>query len=176
MAQIREGEDKAAAEDAARRAIEDAKPENIERRRLEAEKRAAQQAELKAEGDVLCTFAFASAEAEGIWRNLVEVNKDSGYGACGVRFAARWAHKMEARIAAGEKLEDIAKAASHDADLEGVTGFMYGWAVAQIARVWAHGEALRRWHNLDTQIGNEGERANASGGTLNPALLNVGVR
>ena len=53
---------------------------------------------------------------------------------------------------------------------------MYGWAVAQIARVWAHGEALRRWHNLDTQIGNEGERANASGGTLNPALLNVGVR
>lgn len=174
MAQFREGMDKAVAEGAAQQAIEDAKPENIERRRLETEKRAAQEAELAAEGGALCAFTFASVEAEGVWNHLVDVNKGD-YGACTIRFAARWAHKMEARIAAGEKLEDIAKASSHDADIEGITGFMYGWAVAQIARVWVHGETLRRWHNLDTQIGNEGEKANESGGSLNPALLHVGA-
>ena len=50
---------------------------------------------------------------------------------------------------------------------------MYGAAVSTLVAVWEHGEALRRWHNLKTQIGNEGERANASGGVLNPALLTV---
>lgn len=57
---------------------------------------------------------------------------------------------------------------------EGITGFMYGCAVSALAHFWAHGEALRRWHNLDTQIGTEGEKANESGGVLNPALLNIG--
>ena len=48
----------------------------------------------------------------------------------------------------------------------------YG-AVSTLSKVWEHGEELRRWSNLDLQIGNEGEKANESGGTLNPALLNV---
>ncbi|MDA8315367.1 MAG: hypothetical protein M0010_09365 [Actinomycetota bacterium] len=46
-----------------------------------------------------------------------------------------------------------------------------GAAVSVLASCWVHGEELRRWHNLDTQIGTEGEKANASGGVLNPALL-----
>jgi hypothetical protein len=36
-------------------------------------------------------------------------------------------------------------------------------------------EELRRWHNLRTQIGDEGEKANEDGGVLNPALLRVGL-
>ena len=68
---------------------------------------------------------------------------------------------------------DVAKQTSHDADLEGITGFMYGCAVSILSKCWKHGEDLRRWHNLDTQIGNEGEKANESGGVLNPALLSV---
>jgi len=35
---------------------------------------------------------------------------------------------------------------------------------------------LRKWHNIKTQIGNEGEKANASGGVLNPALLNISAK
>jgi hypothetical protein len=40
--------------------------------------------------------------------------------------------------------------------------------------VWKHGEALRLWHNLKTQIRDEGEKANESGGVLNPACLSIG--
>lgn len=47
-------------------------------------------------------------------------------------------------------------------------------AVVVLTKCWSRGEELRRWHNLDTQIGNEGEKANASGGVLNPALLTTG--
>ena len=61
-----------------------------------------------------------------------------------------------------------------DADTDGITGFMYGMATSILARSRVHGEALRRWHNLKTQIGTEGEQANESGTTLNPALLSVG--
>jgi hypothetical protein len=42
-----------------------------------------------------------------------------------------------------------------------------------LASCWEHGEELRRWHNLKTQIRDEGEKANESGGVLNPALLNI---
>jgi hypothetical protein len=51
---------------------------------------------------------------------------------------------------------------------------MYGCAVSILAKCWQHGDQLRRWHNLKTQIRDEGERANESGGVLNPALLNIG--
>lgn len=95
------------------------------------------------------------------------------YGAECFRYAESWADLMEKRLANGEKLADFAKQTSHEADTDGVTGFMYGMAVSILSMAWVHGEELRRWHNLDTQIGNEGEKANEDGGTLNPALLNI---
>lgn len=108
------------------------------------------------------------------WDLTVKNNQDP-YGKAGVSFARRWAELMEEKIEAGEKLEDIAKSTSHEADTEGITGFMYGCAVSILSQVWVHGETLRRWHNLDTQIGNEGEKANEQGKTLNPALLNISI-
>jgi len=74
-------------------------------------------------------------------------------------------------MAKGKKLEEIAHSTSHKADTDGITGFMYGAAVETLANVWEHGEALRQWHNLETQIGTEGEEANKRGATLDPALL-----
>lgn len=124
-----------------------------------------------------------AAEAEGIlpfsvsdqalWDDQVNGNIDP-YGAAIIRYAARWAHLMEKRISDGSELEDIAEASSFEANKEGVTGFMYGCAVSILSEVWTHGEELRRWHNLDTQIGAEGEKANEAGGVLNPALLSIG--
>lgn len=111
-------------------------------------------------------------DAEG-WKKTVEANTDP-YGACGIRYAERWADLMELKLAEGIKLADVANATSHEADTEGITGFMYGCAVSILAKVWDHGEELRRWHNLETQIGTEGEQANQSGGVLNPALLRIG--
>uniref|UniRef100_A0A6H1ZNJ0 Uncharacterized protein n=1 Tax=viral metagenome TaxID=1070528 RepID=A0A6H1ZNJ0_9ZZZZ len=111
---------------------------------------------------------------EPTWAKCRKNNEDNDYGKCCLRYASRWASLMDARIVTGEKLEEIAGSTSHEADTEGITGFMYGAAVAMLASCWRHGEALRRWHNLDTQLCNEGEKANESGRILNPAMLNIG--
>lgn len=110
---------------------------------------------------------------EALWNKSLKNNTDP-YGACGLRFSQRWAELMEAKMDAGEKLGDIASVASHEADTEGITGFMYGCAVSILSTTWEHGEELRRWHNLDTQMKDEGEKANDSGGVLNPAVLKLG--
>lgn len=104
------------------------------------------------------------------WR----ANNQDGYGAACCRYAETWARVMEAMMAGGSTVASCAKEASHLADSEGITGFMYGAAVSMLSEVWVHGEALRRWHNKDTQLGDEGDRANEAGGVLNPALLSMG--
>ena len=106
------------------------------------------------------------------WDKTRAANTDP-YGKAGTDFAEKWAELMEDGINNGQELKDIAKQTSHDADTDGITGFMYGCAVSILSQCWVHGEELRRCHNLDTQIGAEGEAANESGGTLNPALLNI---
>jgi len=107
------------------------------------------------------------------WKKSCEVNSD-GYGGAVMTYAERWARLMESRIAKGERIADIADDCSHLADNEGITGFMYGCAVGILSKVWQHGEALRLWHNLKTQIRDEGAEANESGGVLNPAMLSIG--
>jgi hypothetical protein len=57
---------------------------------------------------------------------------------------------MEKKLAMGEKLEDIVDATSHEADVEGITGFMYSQAILILSQVWEHGEQLRRWHNISS--------------------------
>lgn len=125
-----------------------------------------------------------------IWQSWVDANSD-GYGAACVRYAEKWGRLMQARMAAMLEAEsaphielpsakvtrflvDNADECSHVADDEGITGFMYGAAVSMLAQAWKYGEELRRWHNLKTQIKDEGERANESGGVLNPAVLTIG--
>lgn len=102
-------------------------------------------------------------------------NADS-YGRCCFLFAETWADAMESAIAKGETIRDCADRISHEVDNRpgfGITGFMYGMAVSILSQCWEHGEDLRKWHNLKTQLGTEGEKANAEGGVLNPALLTV---
>ncbi len=112
-------------------------------------------------------------EAQAGW-DLTVKNNDDPYGKAGVSFAGRWADIMEAKIDDGRPLVAIAEESCRAADTDGITGFMYGCAVSILSQCWVHGEELRRWHNLDTQIGNEGEKANEDGGVLNPAILNIG--
>lgn len=109
-------------------------------------------------------------------KNVYQDRKDKqedAYSQAIFTYAEAWGDLMEARINNGEAIEDIAKETSHEADTDGITGFMYGAAVSILSQCWVHGEQLRKWHNLDTQIGDEGEKANEEGGVLNPALLNV---
>ncbi len=123
-----------------------------------------------AQAEGLLPFAIGDAAA---WQSWLDSNKD-GYGAACCRYAARWACLMDKAIADGATVRDCADAKSREADVEGITGFMYGAAVTMLSKCWAHGEELRRWHNKDTQLGTEGDRANESGAVLNPALLTIG--
>lgn len=107
-----------------------------------------------------------------VWEEFQKNNSD-GYGAGIMGYAERWACIMEARMKQGDELVNIADECSRIADNDGITGFMYGCAVSTLAQCWIHGEALRKWHNKDTQLGDEGDKANENGGTLNPALLNL---
>ena len=114
---------------------------------------------------------FECVDPKG-WAECVRKNSQDPYSYECVRYAAAWAHTIEARLD-GKTVAEVAKQAASDADGNGITGFMYGAAVAMLAGFWAYGDDLRRWHNSDTQIGNEGDRANESGGVLNPALLST---
>lgn len=155
--------------------------------RIAAETEARRQA-ASAEYEAKAAAARAAIEAELAGTPDIEVepdkaeeyaaykamNSEDGYSAGVVTYAERWARLMQVRMAAGADLEAIAKAASHDADTDGITGFMYGCAAQALAHFWRHGERLRRWHNIDAQIKDEGEKANESGGVLNPAVLSIG--
>jgi hypothetical protein len=81
------------------------------------------------------------------WKLACDANTDA-YGAQVMRYAERWAHLMEQRIATGKKVIEVADETSHLADHEGISLVMYGCAVAILARVWQHGEELNQWHHL----------------------------
>jgi hypothetical protein len=118
------------------------------------------------------TFAPGS---EKLWKKGLKNNKDP-YGVRIYSYALDWANLMEAEMAKGKKIEEVAEKTSRKADTDGITGFMYGAAVSVLSQAWVHGDVLRRWHNLKTQIGTEGEKANETGGVLNPALMNFGPK
>ncbi len=146
--------------------------------RIEAERAAAweQKERLKREASEasLTDAAPIALRDPAAWQSWLEANKD-GYGGAVMNYAERWARMMQVEMARGAVLSDVATRLSHEADLEGITGFMYGAAVSVLSQCWEHGEALRRWHNLSTQIGDEGEKANESGGVINPALMSIGT-
>jgi hypothetical protein len=107
------------------------------------------------------------------WREGLANNSDD-YGKGVFDYAERWARLMQLAMIEGRTLRDAAESTSHEADIDGITGFMYGAAASILSQCWKHGEELRRWHNLSIQINDEGEKANDSGGVLNPALLSIG--
>lgn len=118
---------------------------------------------------------------EKLWAKSLK-NNDHGrideYGGSVLFFAQHWATLMECAIANGSKVTDCAdecaQRACTDMGRYSVTGFQYGAAVSALSECWERGEELRKWHNLKTQITDEGEKANEDGGVLNPALLMVG--
>lgn len=105
-----------------------------------------------------------------LWQSLIDANQD-GYGAAIMRYTEQWANLMEERMADGANLDDIAEQASQDADTEGITGFMYGCAVRQLAQCWEHGEALRLWNN--EKYGISREKSAESKGVVNPAIMTI---
>jgi hypothetical protein len=117
------------------------------------------------------TLTVMKTKDAELWQKCKDNNQDAYGGAC-MRVAERWADLMELDIEQGKTIKEVAAARFQQADAdEGVTGFMYGAIVSTLSAVWVHGEKLRKWHNLGVQIRDEGEKANLSGGVLNPAIL-----
>lgn len=149
--------------------------QNIARREEADRKWREKQAKDRAEYDAAIEAAPVMRRDEAKWQEGIDAQKGDGYGLAVYGFAEAWARLMQARLAEGKKIADVADDCCSIADKAfGITGFMYGCAVSALAVCWDHGEELRRWHNLNTQIRDEGERANDSGAVLNPALLSVG--
>lgn len=95
------------------------------------------------------------------------------YSMATVNYAVAWADMMEARMKDGKPLAEVAKQASHDADTEGITGFMYGHAARMLVAYWKHGEELRLWFNVDCAP-EQGAAVNAMPGkVINPAVLTL---
>lgn len=89
---------------------------------------------------------------ENAYKEWYDKNSDDYSRAC-FTFAERWAELLEKEI---ENSDDIlqtllekADILSHEADTEGITGFMYGCALNILAHCWEYGEYLRKWHNIE---------------------------
>lgn len=103
---------------------------------------------------------------EADYCKFIEINGKDFYYVGVVDYAKRWAEMMEAEMSLGKNLTDIANNTSIEADTEGITGFMYGCAVAALSEFWEYGEELRKWHNREH--GYDGD------GVVNPAILTIG--
>ena len=99
------------------------------------------------------------------YEKFVDINSNDFYSYGVIKYMHRWADLMEKEIDGGKKLSDIAEKTSHDADIEGITGFMYGVAVNALSRFWEYGEELSTWHNSKYKYYGDG--------TVNPALLTI---
>lgn len=112
---------------------------------------------------------------EELWEDHVGCNKD-GYGKAIIGYAIRWAdmyEKEEAEEISGtrkitETFTQKMDRMSHEADTEGITGFMYGCAVRVLKQFWIHGEAVVQWHNGKYGVGPEEK------GVVNPAIITIG--
>lgn len=109
----------------------------------------------------------SSAFKIAVHENSVDI-----HGPAAVNFAIAWAVAMQQAFSKGQKIADVAKQLADEVDYEKILGFQYNLAVSLLVRFWKHGEELRRWRNLNTQLGNKGEEANKTkGAVLNPALM-----
>jgi hypothetical protein len=113
----------------------------------------------------LAKHPFQPTDPDG-YAEYKRINSD-GYGGGVVRYGEAWAALMEEQLALEFGMAEAAETTQDEADCEGITGFMFGCAVQQLARFWKHGEALRVWHNAK-----HGVSADASG-VVNPAVLTI---
>lgn len=102
---------------------------------------------------------------ESEYQAFKEANTTDFYAAGIFRYAERFGGMMEQEIGDGLTVSEAAARTEHEADTEGITGYMYGWAVNILSDFWEHGEALRQWHNQKyDHVGN---------GVVNPAILTI---
>jgi len=155
----------------------------LERReKAEAERQEAQRAIWKAEADAkrqafeekVKGVKMRIRDRKGFNEWKANQKDEHGYGNAIFEYAEGWARLMQKEFS-DRNIENpdvtvmIAHAdrCSREADVDGITGFMYGAAVAILAAHWKYGEALRKWHNKE--YGQENTK-----GVVNPAVFTIG--
>lgn len=111
-------------------------------------------------------FTIVDKKKQAEWEDCKAINSKDGYSNGVIEYAILWAQYMEYLMAKHDKkVSDVWDMSSHFADIDGITGFMYGCAVGILSSVWKYGEELRVQHN--SRYGHEGD------GVVNPALLTI---
>jgi len=106
------------------------------------------------------------------WKKA-QANNTDPYGNCAIRVARR---VMELLDDVKEvKAKDLVKQANKELDA-GLSGFLAGAVAGMVSKFHKRGEEFRISWNQDVQITDEGDKANDSGGILNPALLTVKLK
>ncbi|RHG20073.1 hypothetical protein DW272_02380 [Blautia obeum] len=84
-----------------------------------------------------------------------------------------WAELLENKIKSSTEdpmkvVIDNADKLSNDTDTEGITGFMYSFAVSILSQCWKYGEYLRKWHNQEYSYDGMG--------VVNPAAMSLKLK
>lgn len=79
------------------------------------------------------------------YERFVENNSQDPYSFAVVTYMNKWAQLMEEEMQAGAVLtKEIVNKLSHDADEEGITGFMYHEACNRLCYFWIYGDELEK--------------------------------
>ena len=109
------------------------------------------------------------------WDKWVTSNTDPYGGACvNVARAAMELLDNGFELSEPKDTHRLICEADDKAGAGGITGYMAGAAASMISQCHSRGDEFRRLWNRDNQINDEGDKANNSGGVLNPAILNIG--
>lgn len=87
------------------------------------------------------------------------------YEAATLRYAEAMGRLVQYYLDNGKSFGEAANKAADEADVDIISGAMYGAAVTLLVSSWRHGEDLRNWHNA---------RYRGGGGVVNPAIINLG--
>ena len=108
------------------------------------------------------------------WEEWEEANQDP-YGKACVDVAREVMRLLDERLEPIAEPNRLISDADDSIKAGGITGFMAGCVAQMVSKCHSRGEEFRRAWNHETQLGTEGDRANESGGVLNPALLSIEV-
>ena len=108
------------------------------------------------------------------YQDWLDKNTD-GYSRACVVYTERFADMLEIEyvkainVPMSKILELYGDKFSHDADIEGATGFMVGVSINILSQCWEFGKDLKVWWN--TKYGQPDAE-----GTVNPACMTIGVK